>query len=327
MKKPPLSNLAAFSFSLLCRARHFAGIINKITFTKLTVNRPTMSKLLALLSGIACLVWITAWSWLLAGEKSESHPITVLPKVSITISDGEFHYTGNNVFHFNLSDAIPFIGKEDTALFQAVSSHLNRHPEKDLQLTGFYMPKERNNTHFVNLGVARGEAVKVMLKAAGARDSRIHVKGEEANNLIQVDGKIYTAVNFTFNENGPPAANVESPAEESLYEPRPKPKDIVVLRYPKKKFNLYDVGGRIVQILDSLRNHVQQQPSVKLVITGYSEITEEASTSFNLAETRAMAVRRYLVDTGLSGSQVVVRFESGMDGAASNCKVELHVDR
>ncbi len=286
-----------------------------------------MSKLLAFLAGAVCLVWILAWTFWFKGKTAEQIPQVLPAKLSITLSDGTFQYTGLNVFHFNLSDAVAMVGDGKDSFFVAVANHLNQNPHRELLLTGTYLVDETNSTRFDNLGIARAEALKLLLYKAGASVDRIMVEGLVANNIIQTNGQLINAVSFKFREKQE-VVQTPAPAEEQEVE-RPvyyTSKDAVTLRYPKNKFNLYDVGGRVVQILDSLRNHVMNRPTSKLVVTGFSEIAEEAATSFNLAEYRAMAVRRYLVDTGLEKRQVVVRFNSGVDGPTANSKVQMHVE-
>jgi OOP family OmpA-OmpF porin len=285
-----------------------------------------MSKLLAFLSGAACLIWISAWSLWFSGETSRKQANAHPESVAFLVRDDTFHFSGKSLFHFNFSDAIATVDAEGDIFFNKVAAHLNNHPEKQLQLTGTYLPNEQNRTSFANLGVARAESVKALLVNAGCEEERLGVESKPKNNLVVNDEKVFNAVDFFFS-----VRQAEVSIDSATLVPNQNsnivtvPDNSVILKYPQKKFNLYDVGGRVVQILDSLRNHVSERSTRKILIIGFSGIDEEASTSFNLAEYRALAVRRYLVDTGLDKRQVLIKYEAGVEKPDMNSFVALSV--
>ena len=77
-------------------------------------------------------------------------------------------------------------------------------------------------------------------------------------------------------------------------------------------------------MLDELRQLVRDNPSYKLIITGFSASAEEKAVN-NLAERRSLAVRRYLVDTGVRRRNIIVESRPGEAKATTEQRVEITV--
>ncbi len=260
-----------------------------------------MSKLNPSFPGVACILWIAGWTYWFSGELDQRREPTVGLDSSFSIAHNEFSVTSAEVFYFNPSESFPSIPESNQPVFQSLAIYLAKNQSVTLTLTGTYNREEQNLSEFQNLGLARAEALKNILVEKGAPKENILTKSLAANNFFQSHGKMIGGVYFLFAEKTAATTPTEpSVAENSAFRH--------VFFYD---INEYGLKKKNLPYLDSLRNYLRSEPSKKVVITGYSEQDEEESTSLKLAEMRAKAVRRYLVDNGVRRKQITAKARPG----------------
>jgi outer membrane protein OmpA-like peptidoglycan-associated protein len=264
-----------------------------------------MSKLLPALLGIACIFWISTWIYQLTKQEGIHLPQTAAIPYSLSISHHNFSAETSDLLSFSISEEQPQLTDSSSLFLQKLTAYLTENPGEKLILTGVYTPEEKNRTVSQNLGIARAEAVKSILVQKGAPAGNILTRYLQSNSLPKANGKILNGVFFSFED----ATAVSEPnlvktgqsaqPEQEVFEPE------------NGRIFLFSNGEASLKEshrtnLRELRHYLRANPSLKIVITGYSEPEEEFKTNFNLAEMRARAIRRYLVDSGTRRRQIEI---------------------
>lgn len=289
-----------------------------------------MSKLIATFSGLVCFVWVFFWSWLMPGSTENSTAAHTEPSTSVSISDSAFNSSSAGIFSFHQSDATPVVPSDNLQLFQELAQHLGKNTERKLELNGHYSPTERNQTPHPNLGIARAKAIEKLLISAGAHEGQLVCTSTASQTLFLMDGRILGGVDFLFSEKNDAPKMEEnlalSPDKKEAGSPitETHEKGLRQFFYDKEAYKL-DPENR--EFLDSLRRAMRKKPNETVIISGYSQPKEEKDVPGNLAELRAKAVRRYLVDKGLRRRQIVVVSHPGSGSEESERRVELKVER
>lgn len=281
-----------------------------------------MSKLLPSLSGVACVIWVSGWTWIFSEGKKATLDISNQAPINILLDSVQ--YKVQHPFAFEFAEATPIVSEQLHPVLKSVVNHLAENPELQLKITGIYGLKEDNLTNFPNLGIARAEAVKSMLGTAGASLVNIVTSSMAVDNLFDIDGKLTGVIYFHYSskilENQTVATNDKSSditTGSSIIE------DVQTFNY---SYGDYKVEKRHHDYLNNLRRDLRDNPDKSVVLTGYSTPEEEAESSrINLAEMRALAIRRYLVDTGTRRAQIVVKAKPSMARSSSEMIVSIQV--
>ncbi|MFQ5448186.1 MAG: OmpA family protein, partial [Saprospiraceae bacterium] len=149
----------------------------------------------------------------------------------------------------------------------------------------------------------------------------IEIKGLPTASSIMEGERLLSAVDFNFSEKRKDTLLVAIP-------PAVGEKERVwsTISYVTGGYGLQNANKNPKPMLDSLRHFLRTNRDKKVIINGYSEKSEEAKLPGNLAEKRAKAVRRYLVDTGVRRSQIEVKFTMQNAGDGEHSLVELVIE-
>ncbi len=281
-----------------------------------------MSKLLPSLSGVACVIWVSGWTWIFSEGKQATLDISNQAPINILLDSVQ--YKVQHPFAFEFAEATPIVSEQLHPVLKSVVSHLDENPEFQLKITGIYGLKEGNQTNFPNLGIARAEAVKSMLGTAGASLDKVVTSGMAVDNLFEMNGKLTGVIYFHYSskvlENQTVATsdkNKETRLEDLSNE------EVEAFNY---NYGDYKVEKRHHDYLNNLRRDLRDNPDKSVVLTGYSTPEEEAESSrINLAEMRALAIRRYLVDSGTRRAQIVVKAKPSMARSSNEMIVSIQV--
>ncbi len=281
-----------------------------------------MSKLIPSISGVACFLWVAVWSWWLTGENTALvDSVSALSKTAVSVVAQDTIFSATEIFSFHKSDDKPVLPQGNIQLFQSLAKRLTANPELSLTLAGSYlpMPFERNQSPFPNLGLARANAIKDILVAAGADPEQIQVVGQEVETFSTQEDRLLGGVEFIFGKkedtehatpavvNEEEASSAPSTKSQKTIKETGKAESALVFTYDENDFA---VAKKYRSDLDDLRRLIRENPSYKLIITGYSTKSEEKTVN-NLAERRSLAVRRYLVDTGVRRRNIIVESHPG----------------
>ncbi len=267
-----------------------------------------MSKLLPTITGVACFLWVSGWTWIFSEGKQAASPSPDQTPINILIDS--LQYQVQQPFSFDYSEATPIIQADLHPALNSISQKLNESNELSLKILGVYSPHEKNKTSAANLGEARALAIKSILVANGAVPEKIAVAGLVANNLFEINKKLTGAIYFSFVEASQTVSNhkLEPTAPSSK-----KHASTVFAKSFYYKFGDYKLPKNQISFMKELASKLKKNSSSSVELTGYSEAEEEeVSSKVNLAEMRALSVRRYLVDHGVRRSQIVVKAKPSM---------------
>ncbi len=278
-----------------------------------------MSKLLPSISGVACFLWVSGWTWIF----SEGKQVTTVGSnhTPINIFIDSLQYQVQHPFAFEYSEATPIISESLHPALKTVAKKIENQPTCKLKIVGVYSHFEDNLTSFPNLGVARAEAIKSLLVASGALSELIETVGLEADNLFLVDEKLTGVIYLSFSKQN---VEYQAVAAEDARDVSKETASTVSSFY--YNYGDYKVENHHRTFLKALQNELQRDAEKTVILTGYSTPEEEAESSrINLAEMRALSIRRYLVDHGVRRAQVEVKAKPSMAKSSSEMTVSIQV--
>lgn len=277
-----------------------------------------MSKLTPALSGLACFLWVSGWTWIFS-EGKQKIPNSDNP-IPFKVWLNNEQYQVQQPFVFDLGQAMPVMTEQLHPVLKELARNLQANPGNVLTITGIYSKEEQNETKFANLGLARASAVKALLTTAGADEGKVRIVGMESTNLLLVKEKLVGAVYFQFEKNGKHPIADATPVEEKIVNSTPNHSTF------NFDFGEYKVKKQHLSDLNDLRRQLRDNPTLRILVSGYSSQEEEASSQkVDLAERRAMAIRRYLVDHGIRRAQISVKAKPGMAENDSEMVVTVEV--
>ena len=130
-----------------------------------------MSKLLPSITGVACFLWVSGWTWLISDGKQTATAGTNQAPINILIDS--VRYKVQQPFAFEYSDATPIVSENLHPALKSVVKTLTDKPKTALKDIGVYIPLKENETSFPNRGVARAEAVKSILTTSGDKADEV----------------------------------------------------------------------------------------------------------------------------------------------------------
>ncbi|MEO1262937.1 MAG: OmpA family protein [Bacteroidota bacterium] len=290
-----------------------------------------MSKLVPSISGIACFLWVVIWSWWLSEEHSSQLDSQNKTSTSIQVADQDSVFRSDAVFSFHLSDEKPVLPEESLVFFKRIANYLKNNQDRVLTLTGSYLPlpHERNQSEHPNLGIARANAIKLVLLGEEVDPEVIRVAAQEVQHHLTIEGRIVGGVDFEFSEKQTTVETERTASDTGGINPEKSTtkknddglngKQVALFKYDYKE---YALERRNRTKLDELRRLIRSNPSYRLNITGYSTSDEEKAKP-GLAKQRAMAVRRYLVDTGVRRRNILPESQPGAAELPTDRRVEI----
>lgn len=280
-----------------------------------------MSKLLPSITGVACFFWVSGWTWIFSVGKQAATPSPDQTPINILIDS--LQYQVQQPFSFEFSEATPIIPADLHPALGTISKKLNETPDLTLNISGIYSPQEKNRTSAANLGEARALAIKAILVADGAAADRISISGLVADNLFEVNKKLTGIIYFSFTNQ---TQGIDNQGVKKLELPAKNSKAAQLSKSFYYKIGDYKLAQSHLPFMKDLTSKLKQNLNATVELTGYSEAEEEAASSkVNLAEMRALAVRRYLVDHGVRRSQITVKAKPSMARTQEEMIVNIQV--
>ena len=174
-----------------------------------------------------------------------------------------------------------------------VTAYFKANPDKNLKITGFYLPSEKDAPSgiFENIGLARADAIRNLLMKAGIAQDRISLssqmlEGTQMAETLRFDviaapkagtkelkQEAFTFFNMSFSD-----ANFDYNSDEFN---------------PGRQFGLY---------ADSLVTYTKANPKAAITLTGHTDNRGEDQYNNDLGKKRAEAVKAYLVGKGVKAT-------------------------
>jgi len=233
-------------------------------------------------------------------EKDVTAPI--VPQATsfpFAFSSGDFSYSANDNFNFNTSSSEILApvsqGVEDG--IESLKSFLNDNSGKVLNINGYYIANEDNDSAFPNLGLARANAVKNYLVSKGIPSKLMNTLGQLKNDLTP-NGSLF---------NGPLGYSIDNQSEdadEQLAELYQRIKDNPIsLEFNTAEASINLRAEQRQKFADISRYLDKADDSVANII-GHTDNTGQRDTNIKLGQERADFAKAYLIRNGIPESRI-----------------------
>lgn len=222
-------------------------------------------------------------------------------------TDSSVILRGYDQFVFDTAAVGPRLNRNNEIFLDSVAVYLQADSSRRLSITGRYRPTEegRASGFFENLGLARADAVRSLLRQRGIADERItldHDRARDAALREPIDFRVfrpaarpesYEQLQFTFTNMTFSDANFEHNSDVFL---------------PGEPFKLY---------ADSVRTFLSLSPGKVLTIIGHTDSDGSDDYNLDLGLRRAKSARLYFEELGVT-NEIAVKSEGESRPVATN---------
>ena len=250
-----------------------------------------------------------------------------------TIADG-------NAFRLELPGNFSFAKSGANANMNALGSqmgslvtYLKTHPDRTLDVRGYYMASETNPTSFANLGLARAEGIKQYLVQQGVPAASLMTTGVLRDVPLTPQGdSLIGGLDFVFGgmmkmdaidtlTTAPPAPltlaagiTEEGLAAKETYKSVFEP---INLYFPLSKSD-YIKTPETAKFFAEAAKYLKANKGKKLMLTGYTDSSGPDDTNLALSRRRAADVKTKMRNSGIAADQIVTEGKGEADPVASN---------
>lgn len=224
-----------------------------------------MSKLLLPLIGLCLFLWLVGGAFWFGKYYAKPSVTSSTSNVSSywQVSDGDALVSSSpTVFAFQQSDAEIILNDEQFDALKTIATYLNSHPDRQLSLEGSYHVRESNGSRKANLGLARAETLRQILRRRGVPDQQMVIKAKALEKLpLNENGLINQGVDFSFDELPVLAYGADFSLE----------KEIII-----EETVAPQVGADFVKYAAALKQYLVDHPEEKLFLTGFHKNKDTA---------------------------------------------------
>ena len=98
----------------------------------------------------------------------------------------------------NSKDSYSTIGDDLSIILGTIVTHLGENPNTLMQIKGYYLAEETNNTNYENLGLARANMVKAYFLEQGVNSDQLKTMGKPGNPNCMDDGVLQKGIAIAF---------------------------------------------------------------------------------------------------------------------------------
>ena len=253
------------------------------------------------------LYWFFCCQYCTDSIENKPNDVSVTPEVTIkpiTLNDpdGNFNVEIEDNFSFKFSD-YHFIEPISTELNQGldqIATYLNKHPEKSLDIKGFYKSVEINNSAFPTIGLARANVIKNLMASKGVDFKNINTFGVLDNDLKRENDTISGAVNFEVSI----YEGINPDQEEALNTLAQTIKaNPLILNFNTAQTTI-NLTEKQRQKVSDMVDYVYKVDGASITVTGHTDNEGDRETNINIGQKRANFAKNYLIDNGISSSKI-----------------------
>jgi outer membrane protein OmpA-like peptidoglycan-associated protein len=258
----------------------------------------------AFISALALLTWFAAGSYYVAETCCGNATAVQTPLPAITssgiflIEDGEdFRVESDQTIVFAANDARPILYEKVSESMMKTIEYVKSNPLKIITITGLFAHSEKGG---LELAKNRADSIRKLFLSGGTPAYQLNVQAGQKDNLI-IDEKqnmVLSAVEFSFSCIAP----FDILDEKTKFQLQTN--NNLIFKFSTNNF-LMQPADELNKELRKLAAYLQNQPSRKLVLTGYNHPDEKNGTALvNLGKGRANIIRKILMDFGAKGTQI-----------------------
>jgi outer membrane protein OmpA-like peptidoglycan-associated protein len=252
----------------------------------------------------------------------------------------EFKLEVDNNFVFNYSSVdflldLPPVMQE---VMEQIVVHLDSQPQRQLILTGYSHPDEKNETVLGSLGFARANKMRNLWIKLGVNPQQIAIKGIEDERLAIFNSELYkkflpNAMGFEFDVLRP---NIIKEQNQSFAEVEERLKKMQVFRFKDfgKETNKIVMNDKLKAYMNDLILYISMNQKAKIYCVGHSNPSETKEKSAIKGSERAEYVHRFLrkhgileerIETTTAGDSHPLGEEDTRYGQQINRRVDLFI--
>lgn len=244
------------------------------------------------------------------------------------IKGNGFNFKCDNNFNFakDSSEIIVPVNDSVNVGIDRMKAFLDANPGLKLDVVGYYLSTEKNNTSFENLGLARADAIKNYLVSKGIPADRINTSGVLKDGLSVKDNLVLGPVGFSFS--GKTSAPVDSTSVASRIRVKPL---LFYFETAKSSIKLSDEDKKTIE---EIKQYLSENPNAKVLATGHSDNVGNRDSNIKLSLERANFGKQKLTEFGIKGDKIVtdskgpdvpIADNSTEEGRAKNRRVEITI--
>lgn len=269
-------------------------------------SRHLLGILLTIIIGTV-LYWFFCCQYCTGNIENNQKDVSVAPEVTIkpiTLNDpdGDFNLEIKDNFSFKFSDYhfIEPISPELNQGLDQIATYLNNHPEKSLDVKGFYKSVEINNSAFPTIGLARANVIKNLMASKGVNFKNINTYGVLDNDLNRENDTISGAVNFEVSI----YEGINPDQEEALNTLAQTIKANPLILHFNTAQTTINLTEKQRQKVSDMVDYVYKVDGASITVTGHTDNEGDRETNINIGQKRANFAKNYLIDNGISSSKI-----------------------
>lgn len=241
----------------------------------------------------------------------------VINPLSIKDNEGSFSYTTNDNINFDVSKntiKTPVATTVDTGILK-LTKHLSTHPNKSVNIAGYYTSNESYDGALPNLGIARATSVKNYLMKSGISSKQINVFGALRDNLKSKDNILIGPVEFDIKTN---EEEDTAKVDDELKKLRKKIIDDPLVLY-------FDTGDSYIKLtsaqkqkISDISTYLDKVDRAKCLVVGHTDSRGKSKTNIELGQERADATKAYLIRNDILESKIEAISKGSKTPIASN---------
>ncbi len=265
-----------------------------------------------------------------------SFAIKTIPNRFLKLSSGDFKSEAKNNLSFarNSSEIETPITDDVKKTAKEVAAFLKGNPNKSLQIFGWYDTEESTGDPDKNLGVERANALKKWWISMGVPATQIKLSAEGKDDLIFIGDKLFGGADYSISSPDDEVVKTEGDATPDEYDENGEKKPDgnatadnggdadnnnsndggSAVSMPKLVNIYFDHNSDVPNINaaegEKLAEYVQYLKAATnktLTISGHTSSKGTKEYNLKLSQRRAEAVKNYLVQKGVSKSQIVTK--------------------
>jgi len=239
----------------------------------------------------------------------------VFPVLNVT--DGDFKITSRSNFHFRHSCDKVVVPWETEKSLKTLVKYLDQHPSRNLVLTGNYSPVEQNDTRYLDLGLARSDAIRNLLISFDAKKEDIIIQSKLCDGLKFNNDLLFDGVRFSFEQKIDPIRS-KTPEEKLVKTSRTIEKIRPLNLYYDNNTEFVQNSTQLNAYLGNLNSYLKKHPTSKVLLIGHTDNVGTSDQNKLLSKKRAFTVKSLMEEFGIAAKQIKVDYMGDKRPLVSN---------
>jgi len=249
------------------------------------------------LAAYICALFFCAPKVAAAASAESSAPLAAVAPIA---KAGVWNYTDGSAYsmahakYFEFKESsyayIEPLDSKFSSSIEETAQYLVGHPNRQLNITGYYRGSEENTSILPNMGLARANDVKSYLQTFGVSSSQLTTSGVEIEDKWFKNGILTKGIDFTFSEKN--TSNSRIPDIKSRLVGKP------LTLYFQTNQNTLTLSASQRKDFADMFYYLDNVEGSSLGVSGHTDNVGSRNYNVKLSKDRANFVKNYLVEKG-----------------------------